>query len=312
MEIKEKKFVSIVIHLKENPQHLVYFLNQLDQIFSNNFETYEYIVVNNSENIDLNTYLTNDEKQRINAVIHIVNLSWVHNLEDAMRAGIDLSIGDFVFEFDSVVLDYDLTLIMDVYKACIHDFDAVAAVSSKANIFTSKMFYKLLTSFSNNINLKTETFRVVSRRMINRASNSKEAFRYRKFNYHYSGLKSKIVIYDPIETKDYKVDFTLSEKFSLASNIMIYYSQIGTHLSMYLSIFFFLISVLVGIYSILSFLVLKENIQEGWTTTMLFLSISFTGVFGILAVLSKYMEVLLKEVQINKAYTYKSIETYKK
>jgi hypothetical protein len=45
---------------------------------------------------------------------------------------------------------------------------------------------------------------------------------------------------------------------------------------------------------------------------MLFLSIGFAGLFAILAVLSKYMEVLLKSTHIKQQYTYKSVNKLNK
>ncbi len=309
---KDKKFISVIIHVKENHNHLVSFLNILEKQFSPNFENYEYIIVNNSANLDINQYLTLQEKNNISGSINIINLSWVHNIEDAMRAGIDLSIGDFIFEFDSISLDFNSSFILEVYKICLEGFDVVAAVPLLSKFSISKLFYNILSRFSNNIELTTETFRVVSRKLLNIAAKSNNSFRYRKINYHYSGLKSKILFYQQIKTFDFKKDFSFSEKFSLAGNVLIYYSNIGTSFSWILSLIFFLASILVGIYTLISFLVLKENIQEGWTTTMLFLSLSFSGLFGILAIISKYLEILLKETKINSSYTYQSIETYKK
>ena len=48
--------------------------------------------------------------------ISIVTMSCFQGREKAMRAGVDLAIGDFVFEFESLDMDYDPELIADVYK----------------------------------------------------------------------------------------------------------------------------------------------------------------------------------------------------
>lgn len=312
LSTKEKKFISIVIHIKENSSQIASFMSQLEKLFREHFENYEYILVNNSGNTNINHALSAEFRSHISAPIQVIHLSWVHNIEDAMRAGIDLSVGDFIIEFDSVAIDFELDLIMQAYTDCINGFDVVAAVPETTNFSSSKLFYTTFSRFSKNITLNTETFRVVSRRMINKVAKSKEAFRYRKLFYHYSGMQTKSLVYHPTNTRNNKKDFSFSEKFSLASTIMVYYSNIGTKVSLILSLMFFLISILGGLYALISFVVLKGHIQAGWTTTMLFLSVSFTGIFGILAVISKYMEVLLKEIQVNSSYTYSSIETYHK
>ena len=303
--VKEKNFVSIVIHLKENLELLNPFITELEGVFSQSFENYEYIIVNNNPEHDLTNKIISTKGS-----VNIINLSWKHNLEDAMRAGIDMSIGDFIFEFDNTEMDYNSQFIMEVYNKCLTGFDAVAATPKIKKGKSSKLFYNALNKFSNNkVELVTESFRVVSRRMLNRAAKSQETFRYRKVNYHYSGLNTAILPYD-IQGNKYKgkKEFRRFERYSLGSSILIYYSNIGTKISMFLSIFFFFLSIIVGAFAIFSYFYKIDSIQEGWTTTMLFLSLSFSGLFVILTVISKYLEVLLKEVLRDLPYTYKSID----
>lgn len=307
---KEKNLLSIVIHVKENVELLPSFIENIEANFAKHFEHYEYILVNNSKSNNLNQLLENLE---VIGEVNIVNLAWQHNIENAMSAGIDLAIGDFVLEIDSLSKDYPESLLTEVYNQCLQGFDMVAASPKKSKSTDSRWFYYLLNKLSyKNIQLQTESFRIVSRRMINRTNTEKSTFKYRKANYHGSGLKTTFLTYTPIKTKSKAKDYSLWEKLSLASNILIYYSSVGTKLSSVLSLIFFVISVAVGVYAIVSYLVLQNDIQEGWTTTMLFLSIGFAGFFAILAVLSKYMEVLLKSTHVKHQYTYLSVDKLNK
>ena len=43
--------------------------------------------------------------QAQDTTITILNMSFFHGVEAAMNAGVDLAIGDFVFEFDSCIAD---------------------------------------------------------------------------------------------------------------------------------------------------------------------------------------------------------------
>lgn len=306
IELKEKGFISVVVHVKEQTDKLADNILQLDTYFKNRFETYEYILVNNSgmSNLDLV-----GQPQLLGGDLSVVNLSWQHNIENAMSAGIDLAIGDFIFEFDSHEIDYPMELIDEVYTKCLSGYDMVAAAPSIVKTQYSRSFYYLLNKLSyKNINLTTETFRIVSRRMINRTNHKNAAFKYRKANYHGSGLQTCLIKYKPREGSRKVKEYTFGEQISLASNILIYYSSIGTKLSTILSVVFLFVSLLVGGYAIFSYIILKNEIQEGWTTTMLFLSVSFAGFFAILAVLSKYMEVLLKATHSVQSYTYESID----
>ncbi|SFI61980.1 glycosyltransferase family protein [Olleya namhaensis] len=307
-KIKEKNFISVIIHVKDNAEQTEAFLTKINRVFKENFEAYEYIIVNNTNNLEPNQILSSSFLSKQEEVIKIINLSWAHNIEDAMRSGIELAIGDFIFEFDSIYIDFNVDFILKVYYKSLEGYDVVAAEPDNKLSRKSKPFYSILNRLSNkDIYLTTETFRIVSRRMLNRSS-LKESFRYRKINYHYSGLKTNILKYPVTNNADRKSDFSLGDKISLGSNILIYYSNIGTKISLGLSLFFLAISISVIGFTLFSYFSKPDLIQNGWTTTMIFLSISFCGIFAILGVLSKYMEVLLREAQIQKPYSFKSIE----
>ena len=77
-------------------------------------------------------------------------------------------IEDFVFEFDYIdKIDYDL--IDTLYFKLLEGYDIVSAAPKKTEKLTSKMFYKVFNaSIKNGNELKTETFRILSRKAINR------------------------------------------------------------------------------------------------------------------------------------------------
>ena len=59
-------------------------------------------------------------------------------------------------------------------------------------------------------------------------------------------------------------------------------------------------------YSIIVYL--TSNPVAGWTTTVLFLSVAFFGLFGILTVIIKYLQLLVDLVFKRKNYMYEDIE----
>ena len=64
--------------------------------------------------------------------------------------------------------------------------------------------------------------------------------------------------------------------------------------------------VLVGIYTI--FVFVSQQPVAGWTTTMLFLSVAFLGVFAILAVIIKYLSIIVDLIFKKQKYMIESIE----
>lgn len=51
-----------------------------------------------------------------------------------------------------------------------------------------------------------------------------------------------------------------------------------------------------------------SNPVAGWTTTILFLSVGFFGLFGILTIVIKYLQLLVDLVFKRKQYSFESIE----
>lgn len=309
---KEKNFISIVVYMNNEEKSIENFLLSIDKIIHENFESYEFILVNDF--CEDNTIKKIGEiTDHIYGNIQIINLAWKHGIELAMLSGIDISIGDYVYEFDYTTIDYDIEIVLDLYKKCISGFDVVSASPKEKYKYANRMFYNYLSKISyRKMKLTTETFRIVSRRCLNRVLDFKETVVYRKALYHYSGLCTSVIYYQVQNNSTIrKNNFNLGEKFELAIDVLINFSNIGIRITSKLSFTFFIISLLAGIYTIHSYFTGKP-IEPGWTTIMLFLSVSFTGMFFILTLLSKYMVILLENLQDRPKYVYKSIDRISK
>ena len=113
-----------------------------------------------------------------------------------MNAGLDLAIGDFVFEFDTVFVDYTPEDIMAVYDQALEGFDMVSASPDCKMRRTSRMFYQILDRFSDTpYSMTSERFRILSRRVINRVMSMNNDIPYRKAVYSHCGLKTKNIVY---------------------------------------------------------------------------------------------------------------------
>jgi dolichol-phosphate mannosyltransferase len=157
--------------------------------------------------------------------------------------------------------------------------------------------------------LYTETARIISRRAINRVGILNTSVNYRKATYHYSGLPTMNLFYEPTKESNYN-ELSFGTKFNLAYEIMIRYSHIASIISVGMSLLFFVFSVFMIGYVIASYIIV-QNIASGWTTTMMFLTISFSGLFLVLSMILKYLDMLLRDRTINKSYVYDTIEQIK-
>lgn len=305
---KEKNFISAVLYVHNYEALILDFLKSLNKLLSENFEKYEIICVNDAstdESIDL---IRNFSKTTNRAMVSIINMSYFHGIELSMNAGVDLAIGDFVFEFDSLSMDYDTNFIMKIYTHCLKGFDIVSASPNIKQRFSSKLFYNLFNKNSNvQHGLSTESFRLLSRRAINRVRSMNKTIPYRKAVYHNCGLKLDVVKYDCINGNTNKKEKLLEySRRETAIDSMILFTNLASKLSIFMTFFMMLITILVASYTTIVFV--KNKPVAGWTTTMLFLSVVFFSVFIIFSIIIKYLSILVEFIFKKQIYVIEGIE----
>ncbi len=305
---KEKNFVSAVIYVHNEEDRIREFLKMMIQALEGNFEHSEIICVNDSSD-DKSVDIIREVSQKAETTnISVINMSYFHGVEIAMRAGVDISIGDFVFEFDSVALDFGEEEIMGIYRRSLQGYDIVSSVPDQKEKFTSKVFYWIFDRFSAfPYQMKTERFRILSRRVINRIASMNKAVPYRKAVYANQGLKTDRVAYEAKGRVEGKRDRQeKAYKVGLAIDSLLLFTEIGYKVSAVLTGLMMLISVFMLGYAVVVFAMAHP--VAGWTTTILFLSIAFFGVFAILTVVVKYLQLLINFEFKRKYYSFEGIE----
>lgn len=305
---KEKNFVSVVVYVHNNQSYITYFLENINKVLNDHFEKYEIICVNDDSNDDSTKKIKEFSSKVKNAVISIVNMSFYQGVELSMNAGVDLAIGDFVFEFDHVYVDYKIDTIMHIYQRSLEGFDIVSAAPKNVYKNSSKLFYSIFNHFSNNhYELRTETFRVLSRRVINRVHAMSKTIPYRKAVYANCGLKIDMLVYENTSLNQINANERSSDKRKdIAIDSLVLFTDIAYKVAFAMTIFMMVVSILMGIYTILVFL--EKQPVAGWTTTMLFLAFGFFGIFGVFAIIIKYLALLIDLIFKKKSYITESIE----
>lgn len=308
MEInKEKNFLSAVIYVNNNEDKIADFLRQLNDIFSENFEKYEIICVNDDSCDGSVKIIKNMAGQMKNCVLSVINMSYFQGIEASMNAGVDLAIGDFVFEFDNIDMDYDINLVMEIYRHSLKGYDIVSASNSNSTFF-SKIFYKLYNKSADiKYKLNTETFRIISRRAINRIHSMSKTIPYRKALYANCGLSIDTIFYKSNNRqKKKKSKKMVRYRQDTALNALILFTDIAYRTVMYITILMMLLTISVIIYTITVYVNGKP--VPGFTTIMLVMTGSFFAVFAILLVIIKYLSLLVELVFMKQKYTIQSIE----
>lgn len=308
--MKEKKFISLVVYLHNVEEYIKYFMKSIIPVCESNFEQFEIVCVDDGctdGTVDkLKEYL---EGNQTSAMVNVIHMSFFQGIESAMNAGRDIAIGDFVYEFDDVFVDYEPELLLKVYQKMLEGNDIVAASSRGKMRFTSKLFYSLYNATSRSKGkIGPETFRIVSRRAINRIKSMGQYIPYRKAVYSNCGLKMSTIHYDSKDvTARVKNKTVASERTSLALDSFIYFTNVLERISMVICGFFLILTVAMGIYIISDFFNAYKPV-EGWLSTMGFLALGFFGVFALLTIILKYLSVLLNLIFKQQRYLVADIE----
>lgn len=301
---KEKNYVSAVVYVHNNEEKIREFVNKINNVLNGTFEKYEIIFVNDASSDKTREIISEESKQITTGIVTTINMSFLQGVETSMNAGIDFAIGDFVFEFDSIEMDYDISLVKDIYFKSLEGYDIVSAVPNNIKM-TSKMFYKVFNKYANMKNqLRTERFKIISRRGINRVDSMNVKIPYRKAVYANCGLKQTFIQYKTSTASQSKS--TIKDRKELAIDSLLLFTDIGYKISIFMAVIMLLFTLFVAIYSICIFI--NGNPVAGWTTTMLFLSFAFFGLFSLLTILIKYTQLLLNLQFTKQDYIIEGIE----
>lgn len=306
---KQKKFVSVVAYLNNREQLVGPFIGKVMGKCRDLFEKCELILVDDASTDQSVTAAKEclSGAQGTGFMTSIVRMSVHQGLEVAMNAGRDLAIGDFVYEFDDVLVDYDPGLMEQTYEKCISGFDVVSVSPDSKLRVSSSMFYRIYNKFSGTqAPIGRETFRLLSRRAVNRVEEMGSYIPYRKAVYMNSGLKTERITYTPITIigADRR---TAGGRFGLGMDTLIYFTNVMEKISFIISVVFFVIALGIIIYVICS-LFMDEHLSSGWVSTMGFMSIGFVGIFTLITIMMRYLSVIVNLIFKQKKYLIEDIE----
>lgn len=286
---KEKNFVSVVLYA-HNVEHIIE--NVLDRIhteFSQTFEAFEIICVDDCSS-DQTSKIVKDKSGHFDGCsLTLMHLSYYSGIEQAMTAGVDLAIGDFVVEVDDITIP-DFHIFTELYYKAISGYDIVAARDERSGTFGSKLYYYLFNQYTfSQEKISSEFGRIISRRALNRAKSMSKVVLYRKFTYANSGLKYTTIPYHIQGHK--KPDMSFEKRKELAVNTLVMFTDIAYKFSMVMICTMLAITIATLMYTVI--LYFETTPVAGWTTTMLLLSIGLSGVFVLFAVVIKYLSIIL-------------------
>lgn len=177
-------------------------------------------------------------------------------------------------------------------------------LSPKKSRITTKLFYKMMRQYYKKqfkADIDSTIMVISSRRGLNKTAETGDVIVNRNISYLLSGLEYQF-IYTELEKQNTRGFF---ERTDLFVETLIHYTDIIPKLGSLISLFFMMISILFLIYSFSAYFIIGTI--EGWASTNTFLAFSFSGIFLMLSLLSKYMLSILHLSKRTKQYAFKSV-----
>ena len=309
MENKEKNFVSAVVYLYNEGNYVQSYLKGLEDTLKQNFEKYEIIVVNDASTDEGATNVKAYVSSQDGAKVTLMNMGYHQGLETSLDAGVDLAIGDFVYELEFTNKDYSWNVLMDVYRHSLEGYDIVNAKGNVGKkVTTGSLFYNIMNKYANlQYPLSSGSFRIVSRRAINRIHSLATRIPYRKVAYANCGLKCDTLLYEC--TKKVKLR-SASNRLELATNSLVLFTDIAFRFTFWFAVIIIVLTVGMAIYAGIS--LIQNNTVDGWAIVTLFGGFALSGLFVVLCMIVRYQTTLVRLNFLKRDYVFESIDKLQK
>lgn len=306
---KKPQFISVIAYVHNDEENIENFVNVVMSFCQTTFKQCELIFVDDySTDNSVKVIKEYFEKNPSDYIVSIIRMGRYHGMEISMNAGRDMSVGDYVYEFDSLFVDFDDSVINEAHEKCLEGNDIVTVATNVPLRVTSKIFYKVFNMVSNShMKIGQETFRLLSRRGINRITSMDVNIPYRKAIYLNSGLSTAQINYKsnvgerpPRITKKY-------ERFNLALDSFIYFTNLIERMALGTTILMGLLSIFIILFTNAYRL---DGNQGGSVLLMIviFVSIAVIGLFSMIVFIIKYLSVLIKLVFKNQEYLIEDVD----
>ena len=242
---------------------------------------YELIFVNDGSKD--NTLNLLEEIAKNNNKVKIISFSRNFGHQAAVTAGLKYVTGDAI-----VIIDADLQdppeEIPEMLKLWEQGYEVIYGKrksrkgESAFKLLTAKMFYNTLDALSDvEIPKDTGDFRLVDRKVVNTINEMPEHNKFLRGLFSWVGYKQIPFEYERQERFAGKTKYPLKKMLKLASDGIISFSTKPLKLVGYVGIFSILLSLIILIYSLVSFAFNLNNLTAGWTSIMVTVTF-FAGV----------------------------------
>ena len=276
------KKITILVPAYNEEESLPYLYDRVKKIMDEmtNYE-FELLFVNDGSKD--NTLNEIKKLRETDSRVCYVDFSRNFGKEIGMIAGLDYATGDCV-----IIMDADLQdppeLIPDMLKLWEEGNEVIYGKrksregESAFKLFTAKMFYKTLNALSDvEIPKDTGDFRLVDRKVVDTVNSLPEHNKFLRGLFSWVGYKQTAFEYERKERFAGETKYPLKKMLKLASDGIISFSTKPLKLVGVLGIFAIVISILLLVYALISYVFKLNNLSAGWTSMMVAITF-FAGV----------------------------------
>ncbi len=284
------KKISLVIPMYYEEEVAEDCYKRVSEVLENLKDNYEYeiIFINDGSQDRTQEILEKIAKEDKN--VKVISFSRNFGHQAAVTAGLKFVTGDAI-----VIMDADLQdppeLIPDMLKKWEEGYEVIYGKrksregESAFKLFTAKAFYATINKLSDiEIPKNTGDFRLVDKKVVDVINTLPEHNKFLRGLFSWVGFKQYAYEYERKERLAGKTKYPFKKMMKLASDGIMSFSTKPLKLVGGLGIFSVIVSILILIYSILSFALKWNNLIPGWTSIM-----CVTTFLGGVILISLYM-----------------------
>lgn len=300
--MKSESFVTVVLKTQDLSEELAKKLLQIQEILDVHYTDYEILIVSKGPYRDVPRTSAIDHILESIPSIRFLQLSGCVHDDVVWAAGLENAIGDFIVLYDH--FNDPVTIIPEAVEKCKSGFDVVVGVSNQslpyAYRFLRDTASHILKAIDYHIPKNSTSLRCLSRRAVNAVTDTGRFHHQFYLRIQKTGYPVSNLSYEPVSEKQVKKSILYG--FRNLIRLMVFNSSRPLRWMSIIGMIGSFSALLFAIYSIVVNLI-NGHVVEGWTTTILFMSVLFMLQFIMLAFFGEYLSRLLDDRNEQAAYS---------
>ncbi len=296
----DKKKISLVVPMYYEEKVVEECYKRLTEVLSK-IEKYDYEIIFINDGSKDKTLELLEEIAKKDENVKILSFARNFGHQSAVTAGLKYVSGDVI-----VIIDADLQdppeLIPDMLKyweegnQVIYGKRKSREGESAFKLFTAKMFYKTLNAMSDvEIPKDTGDFRLVDREVVDVINSLPEHNKFLRGLFSWVGFKQMPYEYERKERFAGETKYPLKKMLKLASDGIISFSTKPLKIVGVLGIISLVLSSIIILYALLSYIFNLNNLSAGWTSLMITITL-FSGIQLLsIWIMSEYIARIYEE-----------------